>query len=203
MIANGKLAGSQQTGEASVGTKSYQSSLSSTKISGGNASNRLHPQNVWKRPSATNCTASSNNKRFENPYVFKSKESHNLSVVQPATAFQSVNDAPGMSKLRQPKRDNSEPATMKGRDFRRPATISNARESLQAFKESTNRINASLERPGDGQKPRDIRDATSVKEVREIMNQVKSKYRNTSSYKSQTNVAAHAQSAMSYENLRL
>lgn len=27
-------------------------------------------------------------------------------------------------------------------------------------------------------KPRDIRDATSVREVREIMNQVKSKYRN-------------------------
>mgnify|MGYP006906896221 CR=1 FL=1 len=38
MIANGKL-----SGDSSIGTKSYQSSLSSTKISGGNASNRLHP----------------------------------------------------------------------------------------------------------------------------------------------------------------
>lgn len=147
---------------------------------------------MWKRPSATNCTVSSNNKRFENPYVYsKTKESHHLSVVQPSSAFQSVSEAPGMSKLRQPKRDHSEPATLKGKDFRRP-TISNTRESLQAFKESTNRINASLERQTEV-KPRDIRDATSVKEVREIMNQVKSKYRNTSSYRPHTqNGPTHA-----------
>ena len=48
---------------------------------------------------------------------------------------------------------------------------------------------------------RDIRDATTVKEVRDIMNQVKSKYRNTSQYKYSNQQSSNEMTT--FDNLRI